>query len=204
MVRQLKPYKVDTVVHNESGLKADVMLDRNDNTFFAKLMGDTYEDETAAGVKGKLWEAMGAWEPPKWRQIILVEFEGNEYSGWRHDDYPNGCELRFSFDRREVSTKASGTEMYRPFLPRGPKFGEEEPNDWEIEYRKRNEDWHYWQSSGRTIMDYDDVVWRTLCELKARTDQLTKRLHDLMDGDSKKLMAVGKSLAGLLPPAKSK
>jgi hypothetical protein len=196
MPRKLKPYKVDTVSHS-NGLRADIMLDRETKKFFAKLEGDVYESDTAAGVKSQLWDAMASWEPPKWEQIILIDLSHYDYDNTWGGALQRGAHIEFSFDRREVSKTASSNPIWRPFLPRGEKFGERDPEDWELKRRKENSDWQYTAaSSGCRRIPYDEAVWQVLLQLKNHTDTIGERLSKILGGgaDPKLLKKLGKQL----------
>lgn len=202
MPRKLKPYKVDTVIHSKYGLKTEVYLDREDKDFFGKLHGDQYRAKSAAEVKRLIWDAMEAWRPLEWNQIILIEIDECPYEATWSDSLHFGCKLEFSFDRVEVSKSASGREIVRPFLPRGPDFGEEAPIDWQLRQRENNDDWDESACPSRhKCLPYDETVWQTLVKLKARTDTLTAKLTELLGGDPKRLKDLGASMLKALPAA---
>lgn len=192
MGRKLKPYKLETVHHAKHGLKVDIYLDRNDQKFYGILHGETYRADSAVEVKRLVWDAMNAWRVLEWEQVILVNWDDRAYEATWNDSLDFGCAMEFSFGRIEVSKSASGREITRPFLSRGAAFGEEEPNSWEVEHRKTDDDWDTKYGLGHySCLPYDETVWQTLVELKKRTDALTARLADVLGKHPERLKTIG-------------
>lgn len=57
MPRSLKPQKVDTYVDHKRRVEIDLMLDRNENTFFAEVQLEKIEADSCAGLKPDSAEA---------------------------------------------------------------------------------------------------------------------------------------------------
>lgn len=93
MPRQLKPYKVDEFTHQKSGWRVDVMLDRQDKTFFAIVQGKRVGATDAAECT-KLAKALcDELCVLDWRKYIIVDLTSKRlgYNGGadhRLDDDP--------------------------------------------------------------------------------------------------------------------
>lgn len=91
MPRQLKPYKVDEFTHYKSGWRVDIMLDRNDRTFFAVVQGKRVGAADAAECT-KLAKALcDELCILDWHKYIIVNLRSGtrfEFREQRLDDEP--------------------------------------------------------------------------------------------------------------------
>jgi hypothetical protein len=173
MPRKLKPQKVDTVEHK--GMTIPIMLNRNNNTFFAEVggAGIVHAESVRECIQRVQSCAPQAFDI-EWRPIIRIYYEPG---GSRH--YPAGhdCELRLMFDRCEMG-RVRGTRaddlVERPHVKdvRGKEAREA---------RRNNRDYFAYTCVDWIDLDYSDELWNGL-----------RALHDTLrraDGDLKRLLA---------------
>ena len=70
MPRTLKPQKIDEILDPKTNMRLAIMLDRNDNTFFAEMNGQEVRDPTANGCKSKAWALLKAMTQLTFRKVV--------------------------------------------------------------------------------------------------------------------------------------
>lgn len=223
MARQLKPQKVDYVGDSKTGQHVDIMLDRNENTFFAKVGDERVTDNTANGCKEKARKLLQTlrdfdWKPYIWVQPPEEKERGSYWGGGRNAVSKMETKLVFQFWRAEIAQRPDGNWVERQFLDENGLADDDSRDLAEQHLKDRAEsnrsdrtsgdDIHnHWPQHEKTYgtikLPYNPAIWAALMAVKDRIEQARTQLDDIVKSDQfeNRLLLVAKNLK-LLPEGK--
>lgn len=231
MARQLKLQQIDILVDHDTGERAKLYFDRNNNTFVGIVGTEEYRDNTANGCKAKTREALKAFKPYAWKPYIFIDEVADRtfYGGNGSGNHVYRVKLSFEFWRNEMAQKQDGHWLERPFLedwvadsdrePQRRYMGEpyiptpEDIAEAKAVNKKAREDGSDIKTSGYKdqqsssdifrILPYSSEVWLALKTMHTKLGIFRDQLDELTKSKDfeTKLFAAAKSL-NLLPPKK--
>lgn len=211
MPRLLKPQKVDHVVVGNGRIAIDIMLDRNNLDFFAKLGLDEVRATTAKECKDKARQLASAWRPTVWEGRIRVRMTQGNREWYINRFEAKSMQLELIFYRFERAQKLDGT-----WVERTHELDFEasiEDGDWHNkrkEHRDRGGDWtdhDIEPDEDERDFAYSAELWNGLVTIQAMIASAGERLQDLLarpDFDKQITVAQMTTLIKLLPAASAK
>lgn len=221
MARSLKPQKVDEVKDDRTGAVVDVMLNRNDLTFFAELPGEAgkVEGATALEVKAETFQRLRAMANLTWRPAIMVSGIAKRdawnrelglkvetkrgyvaevspggrvlWLDWQHGDSTDDQKLKWS------STLSFWRESVPLELPLNEGREVIEMKGTSAERRR------YETGQDRTLLPYTEETWIALENIKALLARARDEIIRLITTDDghEQMRLHGAAALGLLLPA---
>jgi hypothetical protein len=175
MTRKLKPYKIERVTNQKTGIGVDIMLDREDQTFFGMVGPTRIEGETAAGCKRLVRKALKDFTGLQWGAFIVIDHAGGDAHEWHSKHKAEAAHVELRYHRLLGARTIEGTWVERPFeedTPGGYHFGQDR-------YVNR---WHRDDESG-SILPYTEAAWGTLCMMRSRIEEIATYLENLTKRD---------------------
>lgn len=216
MPRKLKPQKVDTV-QGRHGISVDVMLDRNQLDFFARLDREEVRAPSAEECKARALTMIANWRAPEWKGVIRVWVQGGNTrcGGYpeRRGRYPERRgrldeRMGLCFERFERAKSPSGGDIWRPHV----REVEERQNDLRelgVEgvhpYTRRREtgddvsDHLGSLDDGEVEVPYSDELWDALKMAQEPIARLRLQLGRLINSDTFVSKMVEAAATGRLP-----
>lgn len=208
-----KSQKVGEVRSSNHEVRLPVMLDRNRLLFFVEVPGyNRHEDDvgrveaaSVEEVKKLAVDLLDRVVPYDWQPIITIEMElpeGDEKrSYWRQKKNENDVELKFLFERMEVSpAPVLGTDGNRSKVKLRREhtldFENGKPDKGARQNRDRNEGLgRLWETHKAAIIPYDQAVWDGLCAMRDAVNDAKSKLQTIVGSKD-----VGRIATMKLPP----
>ena len=204
MPRVLKPVKVDSVHHDRLGVRVDIMLDRNNNTFFAEYTTITVRAKSADECKREAWKLIESQAVLEFRKIIQINrlqpfcrdgsaFVGMEFS--RHDIAPSSGYPNHWVERHWVE---EGEEMPKDWKIWISDYSGCKPGSTEPGFNRQTNTAH------ACCVPYSKEAWIALEALEANIRRACAQLDEMMKDPefNSKLQLIAAKLQPMLPPAK--
>jgi hypothetical protein len=107
MPRKLKPILIETVKDHASGVKIDLLFDKNNKRFECKLGPQERAANTLEGIRAEAQKLIAEFDGAVWRPVIEVTFKKNTSANTLDP-------LTFAFKEIEVCNRVDGNMMQRP------------------------------------------------------------------------------------------
>jgi hypothetical protein len=184
MPRKLKPYPVSEVTDRETGHTFQIMLDREDKTFFANVLGLRIEAGTAKECERLTLEKIKDETKMEWRKILRVRTGGN---------YTKGMEMEYSV--HEIAKRTSTRERCWAYVERTlvPSF-HDRPEAYA--YQDFPGDVKSHPESGEFILPWSEAVEAGLMDIRIRIKETQAKLKQILEREdaAEKLAKSGWSL----------
>ncbi len=201
MARKLKPYKVDQVVNQTTGIKVDIMLDREDKTFFGMVGESRIGAQTAKECMGKVRELLKDFTGMVWEPYIVVSSSGGSSHHTYDGHQSENASVQLVFHRLLGAETVEKTWVQLPFEEDAPggsyHFGPDH-------YTER---WWRGKDTSVAIIPYTEEAWSTLGMMRDRINDIAAFLEKLVGRkDFEKLLnnPKGNLLLGAPKPTKRK
>jgi hypothetical protein len=172
MPRKLKPYKVDEVLNPKTGIKVDIMLDRNDKVFFGMVGPTRIEAPTAEECEKAVRKALRDYTGLEWQSFIIVDSEGGE-SHWRTSGHETrNANVSLRFHRLYGAKTVDGTWVQKPFEEDAPGGS----YHFDAEHYMRR----WWRGDDESTIPYTDEAWATLNTMRDRIEGIAEFLKELI------------------------
>jgi len=194
MSRQLKPLRVDSFYDGKRRLSIDIMLDRNDKTFFAKVDHTSLTAPSVAELKGKIKTELLNSKPPEWTRVIQLGVTEKDES-WRRSrgghvtTHQAGLEIHFS--RKEVAT-LRGRLIERPFREDVPDAWHEDFDGDALRYSETA-----YNDEEKHQIPYSAEAWATLNECVTALEKARTRLEVLFNPKDGGRLLAARALGGV-------
>lgn len=184
MPRKLKPYKVDHVGNQKTGVNVEIMLDRDSQTFFGMVGTIRIEAESAKACKTAVNKALRDYTGMDWQPYIIIgsfRWDGHStVNGYEE----SRTEISLKFHRLLGAKAVDGSWSSKPFEEDAPggdgyHFKEEHYiNRW---YRPdEDDDYNY---DNERVIPYTKEAWDTLLRMQTRIEEVGAFLRDLFKRD---------------------
>lgn len=190
MPRRLKPLKVSTVEHYDSGLDVDIFLDRNTKEFFGEVCGVAVYDPSEKGCVSKVQDMCEGHVRFEWKRVVVVDTKSS------HMDRDARADVVYvKFSVHEIGPNLGGT------------------------YFERTEDWtgrgefdinRYYGATktdakrGVYVLPHSDALVAAIEGIQQRIIEMNAALGLLLGGPAEKVIAATQSsVLQLAPPEES-
>jgi hypothetical protein len=197
MARRLKPQKVDEVRDDTLGLSADIMLNRNDLTFFAKLGDEEVTGASAKEVKNEMYARLRLLSSLEWKGVIEVNLgrsDGLEVTAKRYWYAVNARNEVIAAEWRDSTDELRLKHGHRMYWDHA-RMGRFEPP------MKARPQYHG-DSARANYLPYSEDLWTGIAAVQTQIKALRAHLEDLImtpDGASELQRIGADQLSRLLP-----
>lgn len=179
MSRSLKPSKAEHYFDSKTRQAIDLMLDRNENTFFAVVQHEKLTAPAIHELRQKVKAALAKLAPVKWERVLELSVSQGHRGGYGNSEHieSHEAELSVEFKRFEIGKTSTGVNLKRP-------FPEDEHEMWRKDIESVNPLMHSstdYDVENAHRIPYTDAVWTALTGVKDTLEAAYKKLEPLFD-----------------------
>ena len=179
MTRMLKPKPVATVRDGKLDAEIEIMLDRNDLTFFFEVGGEREKFADADAAKRAAREALKRVGSLEWEPVIMVNHDVQR-GGWcpGHRDgerrLPREAKMEISFKRCERTRVDGKWRLVRPHVE------DVDAGDDRVAERRAANHGERYVDHGQEVLPYSEAAWHALHAIVGSLHEANDKLAQLL------------------------